>query len=133
MTKTSTNVIISNLTHLVHCASFMVLFCFQPLLDGRFPCHYCSLTFATQMSQRRHENLLHFKKYPYYCPECGKGVTGTAELNAHLASTHGQDQLKVSCPHCDLKFTRKNNMMAHCRLVHKETKPCVTQPGTMGE
>ena len=92
---------------------------FQPTADGRYQCSLCPLTFASQVSQRRHEKHQHFRKYPYHCPECGKGMAEKADLNAHLASVHGQEQLKVLCPHCGKAFTRKNNMMAHIREAHR--------------
>ncbi|KAI0453822.1 hypothetical protein F5B21DRAFT_268602 [Xylaria acuta] len=53
------------------------------------------------------------------CPECGFTPSGKPEghkayLRKHMNSMHGA-RSSIQCSHCNRKFTRSDNMLAHCK------------------
>ncbi|XP_073819545.1 uncharacterized protein [Musca autumnalis] len=65
------------------------------------------------------EHPLDEKLLPVRCDECEKIFPNSILLNRHKKDTHVPDELKIQCPHCPVKFSRRYNMYAHMRAFHK--------------
>ncbi|KAL9892210.1 uncharacterized protein ACN2A1_007876 [Glossina fuscipes fuscipes] len=55
---------------------------------------------------------------PVRCEECGKVLENSLILARHKRSTHLPDELKIPCPNCGRRFSRRCNMYAHMRTFH---------------
>ncbi|XP_037806690.1 zinc finger protein 235-like [Lucilia sericata] len=53
------------------------------------------------------------------CNDCDKIFDNSRLLNRHLRLNHVPDELKIQCLHCEAKFSRRHNMYAHMRRIHK--------------
>uniref|UniRef100_A0A1I8P4H7 Protein krueppel n=1 Tax=Stomoxys calcitrans TaxID=35570 RepID=A0A1I8P4H7_STOCA len=59
------------------------------------------------------------KLLPVRCDECERVFPNSILLNRHKKDTHIPDELKIQCPNCPVKFSRRYNMYAHMRTFHK--------------
>ncbi|XP_075146339.1 uncharacterized protein LOC142220847 [Haematobia irritans] len=55
---------------------------------------------------------------PVKCDECERVFANSLLLNRHKKDTHLPDELKIQCPNCPAKFSRRYNMYAHMRAFH---------------
>lgn len=53
------------------------------------------------------------------CEDCDRVFRNASVLRRHRKDTHLPDELKVQCPNCPAKFSRRHNMYIHMRKVHK--------------
>ncbi|XP_075150721.1 uncharacterized protein LOC142224821 [Haematobia irritans] len=60
------------------------------------------------------------KLLPVRCDECERVFPNSIQLNRHKKDTHIPDELKIQCPNCPVKFSRRYNMYAHMRTFHKD-------------
>ncbi|XP_013109930.2 zinc finger protein 182 [Stomoxys calcitrans] len=56
---------------------------------------------------------------PVRCDECKRVFANSLLLSRHKKDTHLPDELKIQCPSCPVKFSRRYNMYAHMRTFHK--------------
>ena len=69
-------------------------------------CKECGHTTKSQVGMYYHQNK-HKGIYPYYCPYCDKGQTGTTNLGSHLKSKHNIEKpfRCMFCPTVEAKVT----------------------------
>lgn len=56
---------------------------------------------------------------PVRCDVCERVFADSFKLNRHKKDTHLPQELKIQCPKCPVKFSRRYNMYAHMRTFHK--------------
>ncbi|XP_073819529.1 uncharacterized protein [Musca autumnalis] len=66
------------------------------------------------------------KNLPVPCEDCDRVFQNANLLKRHKKDTHLPDELKVQCPHCTAKFSRRHNMYTHMRTLHK-IEPVIEQ------
>ncbi|XP_075150716.1 uncharacterized protein LOC142224815 [Haematobia irritans] len=59
------------------------------------------------------------KLLPVRCDECERVFPNSIQLNRHQKDMHIPDELKIQCPNCPVKFSRRYNMYTHMRTFHK--------------
>lgn len=79
-------------------------------------CTYCSDTFASEATKRRHERNFHADELDHTCPDCGKAFQSRSGLHSHHAQLHdgritGYDR---ECPECGSEFTTDDRTMTYC-------------------
>ena len=82
-----------------------------------FTCPECNKSYSSKNSLKRHMDI-HKGHFAYRCEQCNKGFQNRGPFRAHLATVHNMEEMKVSCPVCQAKFTRSDNMKAHMQMVH---------------
>nr|XP_029707609.1 zinc finger and BTB domain-containing protein 41-like [Aedes albopictus]XP_029707610.1 zinc finger and BTB domain-containing protein 41-like [Aedes albopictus] len=81
-------------------------------------CYVCmSDSFGTQEALCAHLNSAHQDLLPYTCPEC---VMETVVIKTILTlNSHKKQHLNPEkCPHCDKRYTHKNNLDKHIEMHH---------------
>lgn len=63
-----------------------------------YPCKECGQRFRDLGHWRRHERLVHAKKYTLTCPYCGKGSAAMWNLRMHLRARHNVTMAQPADP-----------------------------------
>ncbi|XP_019891367.2 zinc finger protein 79 [Musca domestica] len=87
---------------------------------------YDPLESKTRKRAPRSETLDEDKNLPVPCEDCDRVFQNANLLKRHKKDTHLPDELKVQCPHCPAKFSRRHNMYTHMRTLHK-IEPVIEQ------
>ncbi|KAI8128332.1 Zinc finger protein 845 [Lucilia cuprina] len=98
-------------------------------------CDYCNARFIWPNNLLKHREIQHKnQKQPkpqrastLKCEYCDKAFIWPKDLVRHR-KTH-TDGKKFTCPHCDRKFHRKDNLLAHIRIHCPEGIPTIANPG----
>lgn len=93
-------------------------------------CDLCGKPFKSKQALVGHFNAKHTDKFK--CDSCGKCFESASKLERHKM-THSMDK-NVSCPKCDKKFLRRDNMIQHVQNVHYEVfynEPSPPSPSTV--
>ncbi|XP_077492508.1 zinc finger protein ZIPIC-like, partial [Amblyomma americanum] len=57
--------------------------------DARpYACPQCGKKFRESGHLRRHESVVHNRRYPLHCSKCGKGVSNSNDLRSHVRTRH---------------------------------------------
>ncbi|XP_077493790.1 zinc finger Y-chromosomal protein-like isoform X2 [Amblyomma americanum] len=64
-------------------------------------CSQCGKTFKASNHARRHERVVHNRRYPVHCPLCGKGMSHLANLRSHVRVRHGSEMPQEKPPDVD--------------------------------
>lgn len=56
----------------------------------------------------------------YRCTVCDRVYTHISNFCRHYMTSHRLDVKMFSCPICMKDFTRKDNMLAHLKIIHKQ-------------
>ncbi|XP_077497769.1 uncharacterized protein LOC144108396 [Amblyomma americanum] len=63
-----------------------------------YECSQCGKRFRERVHARNHEEVIHFRRYPFYCPRCGAGALSVSKLRRHtckpLGATEGTEGFK---------------------------------------
>ncbi|XP_077495077.1 uncharacterized protein LOC144106226 [Amblyomma americanum] len=66
--------------------------------DKPYECGQCSKRFRQRVHARRHEQVIHSRRYPLTCPRCGAGAEDVTKLRRHtckpLGTTEGKEGFK---------------------------------------
>ncbi|KAH6923642.1 hypothetical protein HPB50_004319 [Hyalomma asiaticum] len=49
-----------------------------------FQCSQCDMRFTEKSSVKKHEQMVHARVFPHYCPHCGKGIANNYKLKRHV-------------------------------------------------
>lgn len=60
------------------------------------------------------------KDNSYRCTVCDRVYTHISNFCRHYMTSHRLDVKLFSCPICMKDFTRKDNMLAHLKIIHKQ-------------
>ena len=97
-------------------------------VPNKHTCDSCGSQFSSEETLLKHKNTLHNDQTSReICDYCGQIFNAISnlyrhkkekhrEINANLAY-HNQSFL-IECEHCDLKFTRTENMKRHIEIIH---------------
>ncbi|XP_029707608.2 zinc finger protein 569 isoform X2 [Aedes albopictus] len=83
-----------------------------------FKCYVCmGESHGTAEALLTHLNSIHANLLPYTCTDC---QTETVVFNTVLAmNTHKRQHMNPEkCPHCDRRYTTKNNVKLHIQMYH---------------
>ncbi|XP_077523461.1 zinc finger X-chromosomal protein-like [Amblyomma americanum] len=64
-------------------------------------CSQCGKRFKASNHARRHERVVHNRRYPVHCPLCGKGMSHLANLRSHVRVRHGSEMPQEKPPDVD--------------------------------
>jgi uncharacterized Zn-finger protein len=84
-------------------------------------CELCGNRYRREAGLRQHMASAHCDLRDYQCFHCGKGFTTHTRLTIHLRIHTGSKPFK--CKLCEYKSNRADNVLFHCRKVHKIEKP----------
>ena len=82
-----------------------------------FQCSFCPSRCSTQNRLKAHMSLHHGDQMPFRCDICGRGYLSRPGLIHHHQSSH--EGKTLTCPVCDCKKSKRNNLKQHLRSVHK--------------
>lgn len=82
---------------------------------AKFNCNYCSQSFTTVSSQKRHERK-HTGETPWACEYCDKRFYRKDDLNLHCLKHSGQKP--HVCPICQTGFSKRKMLEAHVMVSH---------------
>nr|CAI5857397.1 unnamed protein product [Callosobruchus analis] len=88
--------------------------------DQQYPCSLCEKVFKNKHHMKRHFMRNHEKNDNYVCYKCGKAVSTTQSLKAHLSMHDGVKPYK--CNICDERFRTCATLKTHLR-IHTDEKP----------
>jgi len=54
----------------------------------KFKCDICSSKFLKPEELMQHQQVVHFKDYPYDCKECNKNFSNMEDMRTHLQREH---------------------------------------------
>ena len=78
-----------------------------------YRCEECGHTTASHVGMYYHQNK-HKGIYPYHCPYCNKGHSGTNHLRGHLKSTHNIIE-PLQCMFCGMTVEKIAEYVKHVR------------------
>ena len=78
-------------------------------------CHLCGKGFFVKWQLKVHMEC-HNDVRNHLCTECGSGFKSTYDLKLHMER---HNKPNIPCPHCNLLFTCRLNMLKHVRRRHK--------------
>ena len=81
--------------------------------DKQYKCQECGHTTRSSVGMYYHQNQ-HRGIYPYYCPYCNKGHTGTSHLRGHLRTNH-RIQEPLRCAYCSVIVAKIVDYVKHVR------------------
>ena len=87
--------------------------------SSKIACQECPKTYKTLENLRRHQRKVHAEhenEQEYLCSQCNKKFKFKVELTQHLR-IHKD---KIDCSLCSVKFTRRDNYLAHLRNKHNK-------------
>lgn len=58
-------------------------------------------------------------EHTYRCKVCSRVYTHISNFCRHYVTSHKRNVKVYPCPHCYKEFTRKDNMTAHVKIIHK--------------
>lgn len=74
-------------------------------------------------------------EHTYRCKVCSRVYTHISNFCRHYVTSHKRNVKVYPCPYCFKEFTRKDNMTAHVKIIHKIENPTsalVASPATPG-
>lgn len=74
-------------------------------------------------------------EHTYRCKVCSRVYTHISNFCRHYVTSHKRNVKVYPCPFCFKEFTRKDNMTAHVKIIHKIENPTsalVASPATPG-
>jgi len=83
-------------------------------------CDVCHKGFSSVWALREHK-LIHTKKFPFSCHQCGKGFCRKAKLNIHVRTVHHGEK-KFKCGECGRAFSQVGARNLHVKDVHRKIK-----------
>lgn len=84
-------------------------------------CEICGKRYRRETGLRQHMVSAHSDQRDFVCAHCGKGFTTHTRLTQHLRIHSGAKPFK--CKKCEYRSNRSDNVLYHCRKVHKMLKP----------
>merc|ERR1711997_1445837 len=86
-----------------------------------FICELCGNAYSRTTGLKQHMISVHSSQRDFPCTECGKAFTNKNRLANHLRIHTGAKPFK--CKICDYRSNRRDNVLLHCKKVHKVEKP----------
>ena len=81
---------------------------------------------------KRHEMMVHEKKFRCFCQICNKSYSTTFNLKKHISLIHektsisdektSKSVMKMQCEICNKNFSRKDSIMKHMKATHDKIK-----------
>ena len=93
----------------------------NPLFVKQFICELCGNAYSRTTGLKQHMVSVHSTQRDFPCTECGKAFTNKNRLANHLRIHTGAKPFK--CKVCDYRSNRRDNVLLHCKKVHKVEKP----------
>jgi KRAB domain-containing zinc finger protein len=85
-----------------------------------FQCDHCDKVFTRNTTLKDHINAIHNKIKRYCCDLCDYSAYYRTSLNRHSKDVHlGGNKEEFKCDHCDKAFTRKETLVYHVNIIHK--------------
>ena len=77
-------------------------------------CEICGKSFKSKQALVGHQNAKHQEKFK--CDLCGKCFENLSKLDRHKIAQNVEKSF--TCPKCEKKFLRKDNMLQHIKNIH---------------
>ena len=86
-----------------------------------FICELCGNAYSRTTGLKQHMISRHSTQRDFKCTECDKAFTNKNRLANHLRIHTGAKPFK--CKICDYHSNRRDNVLLHCKKVHKVERP----------
>ena len=103
----------------------------NPDYEKPYVCEICGNSYQRTTGLKQHVMSAHSSQRDYRCQDCGKGFTNKVRLANHLRIHSGAKPFK--CVMCGYRSNRRDNVMLHCKKVHKIPAPDVRCVDTIEE
>ncbi|PSN34484.1 hypothetical protein C0J52_07578 [Blattella germanica] len=91
----------------------------DPEFWDRFKCQICQRPFRDKHALKNHMQL-HYGIKPHMCDLCGRTYNRYANMLKHRKLHKPQSMWEHNCNHCESKFERLKDLMAHIEHAHTE-------------
>ena len=88
-----------------------------------FICELCGNAYSRTTGLKQHMISRHSTQRDFKCTECDKAFTNKNRLANHLRIHTGAKPFK--CKICDYHSNRRDNVLLHCKKVHKVERPTI--------